>query len=71
MILKETLVLKIPVIGLVNSDCKIKINYPIFGNANSIKIVHFFSNFIATVIAKEHFEQNYKNKSHRIFAKHR
>ncbi len=69
MILKETISLKIPVIGLVDSTCNLKIDYPIFGTSTSIKIVNFFSNFIATIIAKEFIEQIFKNKSHRIFSK--
>lgn len=71
MILRETHPLNIPVIGLVNSSCATEITYPIFGNANSVEIVHFFCHFLAVLIAKEVIQQDYKNKSHRIFAKSR
>lgn len=71
MILRETNILKIPIIGLINSDCNTQITYPIFGNANSLQIVHFFCHFIAVLIAKEVIQQDYKTKSHRIFAKTR
>jgi ribosomal protein S2 len=71
MILRETVGLRIPIIGLVNSDCATEIAYPIFGNADSIKIVNFFCHFLAVLIAKEIYKQDHKNKSHRIFAKTR
>jgi ribosomal protein S2 len=71
MILRETNPLNIPVIGLVNSSCATQVTYPIFGNANSVEIVHFFCHFLAVLIAKEVIQQDYKNKSHRIFAKTR
>lgn len=71
MILRETKILNLPVIGLVNSDCPIEITYPIFGNANSIEIVQFFCYFLATLIAKEVVKQGYNNRNHRILAKTR
>lgn len=71
MILRETFSKTIPVIGLVNSDESTKISYPIFGNSNSIQIVHFFCNFLAILIAKTFVQQEYKQSSHRIYNKTR
>lgn len=71
MILREVPSKNIPVIGLVNSDCSTKIAYPIFGNADSIQIVHFFCNFLAVLIAKTFVQQEYKQISHRLFTKTR
>lgn len=71
MILREVPSKNIPVIGLVNSDCSTKIAYPIFGNADSIQIVHFFCNFLAVLIAKTFVQQEYKQTSHRLFTRTR
>ena len=71
MILRETFGLRIPIIGLINSGCATQITYPIFGNANSLHIVHFFCHFIAVLIAKEIVQQNYRKESHRIYARTR
>ena len=67
MILRETIAKTIPVIGLVNSDESTKIAYPIFGNSDSVQIVHFFCNFLAVLIAKTFVQVEYKQASHRIF----
>lgn len=71
MILRETTIKNIPVIGLVNTDEATKIAYPIFGNASSTKIVYFFCNFLAMLIAKAFAQQEYKQASHRIFNRSR
>lgn len=71
MILHETFIKDIPVIGLVHSDNTKKIAYPIFGNADSLQIVHFFSKFLAVLIAKTYLKQSYKKDSHRIFTRTR
>lgn len=60
MIIEETNMSGIPVIGLVNSDCKLDITYPIFGNDQSIHSVHFFCHFLATLIAKEIVKNQHK-----------
>jgi ribosomal protein S2 len=71
MILRETFGLRIPIIGLINSGCSTEITYPIFGNANSLHVVHFFCHFIAVLIAKEVAQQTYRKESHRIYARTR
>ena len=46
MILREAVTKNIPVIGLVNSNEATRITYPIFGNSDSAKVVHFFVAFL-------------------------
>jgi ribosomal protein S2 len=67
MILREVVIKNIPVIGLVNSNESTKISYPVFGNSDSIQVVHFFCNFLALLLAKSFIQQEYKQASHRLF----
>jgi hypothetical protein len=67
MILRETVVKNIPVIGLVNSNEATRITYPIFGNSDSAQVVHFFCSFLALLLAKSYIQQEYKHASHRLF----
>jgi ribosomal protein S2 len=60
MIIEETNISGIPVIGLVNSDCKSEIAYPIFANDQSSHSVHFFCHFLANLIAKEVVKKKHK-----------
>lgn len=53
MILRETNVLGIPVIGLVNSNCQNLVTYPIFANDQSLYSIHFFCHFLSSLITKE------------------
>ena len=53
MILREIKKVGLPVIGLVNSDCHLEIEYPIFAQDQSFSSVHFFCQFLAVLIAKE------------------
>ena len=53
MILAEIKKIGLPVIGLVNSDCRFEIEYPIFAQDQSFSSIHFFCHFLATLIAKE------------------
>jgi len=53
MIIKETNVFGIPVLGLVSSDCNNEIAYPIFANDLSIYSIHFFCHFLSSLITKE------------------
>ena len=47
MIVKEAKIQNLPLIGIINSNSYIDINYPIFGNNKSLFSVFFFSNLIA------------------------
>jgi ribosomal protein S2 len=42
----------VPIIGLVNSHTTYSIDYPLFGNANSIHVVHFFCHLLAKLVLK-------------------
>jgi hypothetical protein len=53
MILKEARTVGLPVIGLVNSNCLVEIDYPIFAQDQTLQSVHFFCHFLAILIAKE------------------
>jgi len=53
MILSEIKKIGIPIIGLVNSDCSLEIDYPIFAQNQTHASVYFFCHFLATLIAKE------------------
>ena len=53
MILKEAQKVGLPVIGLVNSNCLLEIDYPIFAQEETQQSVHFFCHFLAILIAKE------------------
>jgi len=53
MILKEARTVGLPVIGLVNSNCLVEIDYPIFAQDQTVQSVHFFCHFLAILIAKE------------------
>jgi len=60
MIIAETEKIGIPVIGLVNSNCHLSIDYPIFAQDASIHSAHFFCHFMATLIAKEMVQIQHK-----------
>ena len=53
MILKEAKKVGLPVIGLINSNCSVEIDYPIFAQDQTPQSVHFFCHFLAILIAKE------------------
>ena len=53
MILKEARKVGLPVMGLVNSNCSIEIDYPIFAQNQNLQSIHFFCHFLAALIAKE------------------
>lgn len=53
MILSEIQKVGLPVLGLVNSDCSVEIDYPIFAQDQTFSSIHFFCHFLATLIAKE------------------
>ena len=53
MILKEARKVGLPVIGLVNSNCLLEIDYPIFAQDETLQSIHFFCHFLAVLIAKE------------------
>lgn len=67
MILRETSAKDIPVIGLINSNDSVEIAYPIFGNCDSIQVIHFFCSFLSILIAKAFMTQEYKQNSNKIF----
>src|SRR4051794_13202078 len=52
MIVNESKITSIPVIGILNSNCKYTIDYPILGNDN-IYFAYFVSNFLSFLIQKE------------------
>ena len=60
MIIKETNVFGIPVLGLVNSNCTNEIAYPIFANDFSIYSIHFFCHFLSVLITKEIVKNKHK-----------
>ena len=60
MIIKETNVFGIPVLGLLNSNCHVEIAYPIFANDVSIFSVHFFCHFLSSLIKKEVLKNKHK-----------
>jgi hypothetical protein len=53
MILKEVRRVGLPVMGLVNSNCSMEIDYPIFAQNQNLQSIHFFCHFLAALIAKE------------------
>lgn len=53
MILKEAKKRGLPIIGLVNSDCTLEIDYPIFAQDQTAESIYFFCHFLAALIAKE------------------
>ena len=53
MILKEAKTVGLPVIGLVNSNCSMEIEYPIFAQNQTGESIHFFCQFLASLIVKE------------------
>lgn len=59
-IIKETNLLGIPVIGLVNSHCQNLIAYPIFANDQSLQSIHFFCHFLSSLITKEIVKTKHK-----------
>jgi ribosomal protein S2 len=63
MIIRETNVLGIPVIGLVNSNCQNLIAYPIFANDQSVYSIHFFCHFLSSLITKEIVKTKHKFKN--------
>ena len=60
MIIKETNVFGIPVLGLVSSNCQNEISYPIFANDLSIYSIHFFCHFLSVLITKEIVKNKHK-----------
>lgn len=60
MIIKETNVFHIPVLGLVSSNCQNEIAYPIFANDLSIYSIHFFCHFLSVLITKEIVKNKHK-----------
>ena len=60
MILKEAQKVGLPIIGLVNSNCHVEIEYPIFGQDQASDQVHFFCHFLAALIAKETVDLQHK-----------
>ena len=60
MIIKETNILGIPVLGIVNSNCQSEIAYPIFANDFSIYSIHFFCHFLSSLITKEIVKSKHK-----------
>lgn len=60
MIIKETNAFGIPVLGIVSSNCKNEIAYPIFANDFSIYSVHFFCHFLSSLITKEIVKNKHK-----------
>lgn len=50
LIIKEAKIMGIPIIGIVNSSCNIKIDYPIFGNDSNIKIVLRLTQLVAALV---------------------
>ena len=60
MIIKETNVFGIPVLGLVSSNCQNEISYPIFANDLSIYSIHFFCHFLSVLITKEVVKNKHK-----------
>lgn len=63
IIIRETNVLGIPVLGLVNSDCQNSIAYPIFANDQSVYSIHFFCHFLGSLITKEIVKTKHKFKN--------
>lgn len=53
MIWKEAKISGIPIIGVVNSDCKLDIEYPILGNDASIDFIYWVCNLISKLIVQE------------------
>ena len=60
MIIKETNVFGIPVLGLVSSNCQNEISYPVFANDLSIYSIHFFCHFLSVLITKEVVKNKHK-----------
>lgn len=52
-VIKESKNLGIPIIGIINSDDAITIDYPFFSNSNAISVVYFFCHFLANLISKQ------------------
>ena len=57
--MQESKKIGIPIIGLINSDQEILIDYPFLGNSDSIFLVHFFCCFLATLISKQSITKNH------------
>ena len=53
MVIREAKTVNLPIIGLVNSHCKIEIDYPIFAQDQTDQSIYFFCHFLAGLIAKE------------------
>ena len=60
MIVKETNTFGIPVLGLINSNSKNAIAYPVFANDLSIYSIHFFCHFLSSLITKEIVKTKHK-----------
>jgi len=77
MILDEGKKVGLPIIGLVNSNCPIEIEYPIFAQDQTSQSIHFFCQFLAILIVKEtlffqhkrHIMQKIKKKGGDLLAK--
>lgn len=59
-ILKETNSFGIPALGLVNAQNQTEVAYPIFVNDFSFSSVHFFCNFLSSLILKEFVKNKHK-----------
>ena len=67
MIIKEAQIVNIPTIGIINSNSKSIIEYPIFGNDKSLFSVFFFSNILAYWIKLYNQIYNLKLKKNNFF----
>ena len=53
MIVREAKTVNLPIIGLVNSNCHLEIDYPIFAQDQTNQSIYFFCHFLAGLISKE------------------
>lgn len=60
VIIKETNIKGIPVLGIINSNCYTNIAYPVFSNDLSIYSIHFFCHFVSSLITKEIIKNKHK-----------
>lgn len=64
MIVRESKKIGIPIIGLINSDQLISVDYPLMGNSDSIHLVNFFCHFLANMISKQIINNCYTGFRH-------
>lgn len=64
MIVRESKKIGIPIIGLINSDQLISVDYPLMGNSDSIHLVNFFCHFLANIISKQRINSCYTGFKH-------